>query len=216
MKEVRSRVKEIKEKVNEFFISANLTATYKIHLFKVILKWCNDIKLSNSSLLSINSIVDYFIDINWDYFVKYKNIKQVTMKTMNTKIHSLFEKRFPNKRDKLSNNEKKTIFKTVKNILHNDVFYRFRNDTGLYDFYQLSSQNNIELIPEVPEYIDLEFYKTIKDKIDFLGFEKEMISWLRENSILIGYAINYRFVIFLEQNNENQNFIFSQIVSELE
>ena len=59
---------DLETKINNFFTNPQLTITYKIVFFKAILNWCQDITASDTLLLSLDSIAEYFIKTYAHYY----------------------------------------------------------------------------------------------------------------------------------------------------
>lgn len=200
---------DLESKINGFFATPYLTSTYKIVLFKAILVWAQDIEVSDTTILSLDSIAEFFLKTYFQFF-RYKELHHLTNKEKTIDFFNLLDKQNSNKQEQLTNEIISSLTDEAKTIIIQDVIYRFRNNCCIYEFVQLI-ESKMKIL-SVPNKIEEKEYLDKKSKITHLKFEKIDIEWLRKNNTLLKKSLNYLLVEFLYKLNSDQPNIINKIM----
>lgn len=200
---------EIAEKVNNFFANPQLTSTYKLVLFKAILNWCQEKEASDTQLLSLDSIAEYFIR-TYTHYYQNKELHHLTNKQKRIEFFNLLEESKIKDNQDISDSTIDLLKDDAKKIILQDVIYRFRNNCCIYDYIQYKN-NTIEKIVVSNNVTEKEFNR-IRKKITFLIFDSDTILWIRNNFVLINNALSYLLYNFLFNVNKEQSINYELIL----
>jgi len=190
---------EIATRINNFFLNPRLTSTYKIVLFKAILRWCQNIPASDTLLLSLDSIAEYFIK-TYAHYYQNKEIHHLTNKKKAIDFFNLLSRINYRKNNTILDGIVESLLDDGKKIILQDVIYRFRNSCSIYDFI-IKKKNNLERIDFQNNIIESEFAK-FRSEIQYIKFDKDIISYLRINSTVLVKALDLLLIEFLTSIND--------------
>lgn len=203
----------IEESISKFFTKAQFTSTYKILLFKSILKWIENENISMTKILNLDFISRYFIDVSWKFY-KF-NLKQLTTISKEVETYKIFNEKVPKEILTLTKTHVEKLLPEFRRILLKDVIYRFRNDTLLYDFCIIDENNNISINPKVPDLIDEEDFKEIRPNVSHLVFYDTTYYYLKKNQTILNKALNFLLISFLEKINLKIKLQLSEIIDKI-